>query len=193
MAVEAGADALGMIFADSPRRISMERAREIAAAVPALFPLVAVFVDPYRASVEAALGLGAVPQFCGDESPEDCERAAPGAYIKVFHMDPKVGNASEIAERTTSYPRATPLFDTRVPGRRGGTGLSFDWELVRDIAQQRPAIVSGGLTPENVGACVRAIRPYAVDVRSGVEVEGSKDYERMRAFVAAVREASAES
>jgi phosphoribosylanthranilate isomerase len=193
MAVEAGADALGMIFADSPRRISLERAREVAAAVPALVSLVAVFVDPDRASVEEALELGCLPQFCGDEPAEMCEQSTPGAYIKVFHLDPLGGKPSGIAELAAAYRRATLLFDTRIAGLRGGTGRSFDWEFVREIAQQRPVIVSGGLTPENVGACVRGVGPYAVDVRSGVEVDGSKDFGRMRAFVAAVREASAES
>jgi len=181
-----------MIFAASPRRISIERAREIAAVVPAFISLVAVFVDPARALVDEAREMGCIPQFSGDESPEFCEGATEGAYIKVFHLDP-LGTGPGDVERAARYPRATPLFDTRVQGLHGGTGVSFDWERVRGIARARPVIVSGGLTPENVGACVRSVHPHAVDVRSGVESGGKKDFERMSAFVQAVREASAES
>lgn len=182
-----------MIFAESPRRISIERAHEIAAVLPAFISLVAVFVDPPLALVDEALKMGCIPQFCGDESPESCEQATEGTYIKVFHLTPQGAGSSDIEDAVARYPHATPLFDSRVDGRHGGTGVTFDWERVRGLALQRPVIVSGGLTPENVGACVRSLQPHAVDVRSGVETNGRKDFERMRAFVQAVREASAES
>jgi phosphoribosylanthranilate isomerase len=182
-----------MIFAASPRRISIERAHEIAAVVPAFISLVAVFVHPALALVDEALKMGCIPQFSGDESPDSCEHATEGAYIKVFHLDPQGTGSGDLAQAVARYPHATPLFDTRVPGLHGGTGVSFDWERVRGIAQERPVIVSGGLTPENVGACVRSLHPHAVDVRSGVESGGRKDFGRMSAFVQAVREASAES
>jgi phosphoribosylanthranilate isomerase len=81
------------------------------------------------------------------------------------------------------------MFDSTVRGKLGGTGIAFDWERIVTIARARRVIVSGGLTPENVAACVRTVRPYAVDVRSGVESGGRKDISKMRAFVRAVREA----
>jgi phosphoribosylanthranilate isomerase len=194
MAVDAGADAVGVILAPSPRRVSFERAREIVQAVPAFVSRIGVFVDPPADEVEQAVRAGFLPQFCGDESPEFCERHGGGSYIRVFHVDPQAAQEPEVIERFAErHPRATLLFDTRAPGARGGTGTTFAWEAVRAIAARRRVIVSGGLTPENVGACVRSVRPYAVDVRSGVERGGVKDPERVSAFVRAVREADAES
>ena len=193
LAIDAGADAIGVILADSPRRVSLERAREIARGIPAFVCTVAVFVDPTFAQVDEAVRIGCVPQFCGGESPEECERAAPGSYIKVCRVDVKNADAAAIAAYAERYPRATLLFDSHVAGKHGGTGIAFAWESVRAIAALRRVIVSGGLTPENVGECVRCVRPYAVDVRSGVETNGQKDPERIAAFVRAVREADAQA
>jgi phosphoribosylanthranilate isomerase len=190
LAVDAGADALGMIFAESPRRISMERAGAIVHAVPLFMTLVAVFVDASPTCVQDAVRIGCVPQFCGDESPELCERAPLRPYIKVCHVSEQ-DTPAVIAEYTDRYEHAILLFDSRVAGLHGGTGKSFDWDIIRSIAARRRVMVSGGLTPENVGDCVRRVRPYAVDVRSGVETHGEKDPERMTAFVQAVREADA--
>jgi phosphoribosylanthranilate isomerase len=81
------------------------------------------------------------------------------------------------------------MFDSSVAGSFGGTGRAFDWSLVAALARERPLVMSGGLTPANVGACIRAVRPYAVDVRSGIETDGRKDPDKMRDFVRAVREA----
>jgi phosphoribosylanthranilate isomerase len=81
------------------------------------------------------------------------------------------------------------MFDSRIDGRYGGTGVSFVWQLVEAIAARRAIVISGGLTPANVAACVRAVRPHAVDVRSGIETAGRKDPAKMAAFVRAVREA----
>jgi phosphoribosylanthranilate isomerase len=190
--VDAGADALGMIFADSPRRIPIERAREIARIVPAFVSLVAVFVDPEPALVEEAVRIGCVPQFCGDESAAFCEDAAPAAYLKAFPVDERE-TTEGISNYAARYARATLLFDAYVVGMRGGTGKTFDWEIVRLLAARRRVVVSGGLTPDNVGDCVRRVRPYAVDVRSGVETHGKKDPERIAAFVRAVRESDAQT
>lgn len=195
LVVEAGADALGLIFAPSPRRVSFEQAREILADVPTFVARVAVFVDPSSYEVEAALRLGCVPQFCGEEQPEFCDGVTPGPYLKVFHVDTGgEANASVAVERfAVRYPRAGLLFDARVDGRRGGTGTTFDWGVVREIALRRKIVVSAGLRPENVGGCIRQVRPYAVDVRSGVETNAHKDPARIAAFVRAVREADAET
>lgn len=195
LAIAAGADAIGMILAASPRRVSIEELGRIVRVVPPFVTPVAVIADPLLEDLEtivSAIQLGCVPQFSGAEPPEMCERIVSAAYLKAFHVGP--GDSAEDLEREIArYPRALPLFDTRVEGRRGGTGTTFDWDAAAPIAARRRAVMSGGLTPENVGECVRRVRPYAVDVRSGVEREGKKDAARIAAFVRAVREADAES
>lgn len=193
LAVDAGVDALGMILAESPRRVSIERVREIVRAIPAFVSPVAVFADPSFAQVEEALRIGCVPQFCGEEPPEICERAAAGAYIKVCRVDTNNADSALVARCAAAYPRATLLFDSHVGRLRGGTGVTFDWEVLRTLCARRRVIVSGGLTPENVRECVRRLRPYAVDVRSGVETNGHKDPKRIAAFIGAVREADAQA
>ncbi|MGD0475069.1 MAG: phosphoribosylanthranilate isomerase [Candidatus Velthaea sp.] len=192
-AVGLGVDAIGVIFAPvSPRCVSAPAALEIARAVPALTALVGVFVRPAAAHVREALAAGYLPQFHGDEAASDCEAMTAGPYIKVFHLSPEHGarlDAAEFERQAGRYERATWMFDTTVDGKAGGTGRTFDWELARDIARRHRVIVSGGLTPENVGECVRRLRPYGVDVRSGIETGGVKDVAKMRAFVRAVKEA----
>ncbi len=190
-AVECGADAIGVIFAPaSPRYVSAETAGEIARAVPPFIALVGVFVDPAPETVREAAGAGYVPQYSGDEPAGLCEAAAPGPYVKAFHAD--AGGAVDAARFTAvadGYARATWLFDTAADGKHGGTGRTFDWSSAREIARARPIVIGGGLTPGNVGDCVRRVRPFAVDVRSGIETSGVKDDDKMRAFVRAVKEA----
>ncbi len=195
LAVDAGADAVGVILAEgSPRRVGLERLHRIAEAVPALVGLVAVFVDPPSSLVDEALKLGAIPQFHGDEPADACEAFAAGPYLKAFHVRAEPApTAEEFARFARPFAHATWLFDTaRAGGRSGGTGRSFDWPLARRLAGPRPIVISGGLTPENVGDCVRAVRPFAVDVAGGVETDGTKDPRKLRAFVRAVRAADAE-
>ena len=190
LAVDAGADAVGVILAErSERRVAIERFRDIAQSVPALTTLVAVFVDPPASLVDEALYAGAVPQFHGDEPAEACEAVAGGPYLKAFHVDEQQAyDPDDFARYARAFAHATWMFDTAAHGgRSGGTGRTFAWEIARRLAGERRFVVSGGLTPENVGACVRAVRPYAVDVRSGVETNGMKDPEKVRAFVRAVR------
>jgi phosphoribosylanthranilate isomerase len=192
-AASCGVDAIGVIFApDSPRQVPLETARAIARRAPALLSLVGVFVDPAAALVQAAVEAGFMPQFHGDEPAPVCEKLSGGRYIKVFHVaaggEPAV-DAAAFGRMADAYSRATWMFDTSVEGKRGGTGRSFDWERARDVARGRQIIISGGLTPDNVGACIRRARPYGVDVRSGIETGGVKDLARMRAFVRAVKEA----
>jgi phosphoribosylanthranilate isomerase len=185
LAVAAGADAVGVILAPSARRVPLERVAEIAAAIPPFVSRIGVLAN--QGSEEASLlrRLGFTLQFSGDESPAECEVLSGGdPFIKVFHVESD-GRPFEL-ERCAAYARATWMFDTRVPGRAGGSGVAFDWPAVERASRLRPAIVSGGLTPENVAACVRALRPYAVDVRSGIESDDRKDVNKMAAFVAAV-------
>ena len=195
VAVDAGVDAVGVLLAeDSPRRVGIDRLHEIAASIPAFVTLVAVFVDPSASLVDEALKVGAIPQFHGNESAESCEAFAAGPYLKAYHIHPdEQVSAGEFERFARDYAHATWLFDTaRANGRSGGTGMTFPWEIAQLLGDGRRFVVSGGLHSENVGACVRALRPYAVDVRSGVETDGVKDPRKVRAFVRAVRDADAE-
>ena len=193
-AVQAGADAVGVILAGrSERRVPLSRLAEIALHVPAMVTLVAVFVEPPSSLVDEALKVGAIPQFHGDEPADACESFAAGPYLKAYHV--RSGDDTTPAAfdaYAAPYEHATWLFDTAAgAGLSGGTGRTFDWSIVPRLRGDRNVVVSGGLTPVNVGDCVRVARPYAVDVRSGVETNGMKDPAKVRAFVAAVRDADA--
>ncbi len=195
LAIAAGADAIGVILADSPRRVTLDELERIVRVVPPFVTPVVVVADPLLEDLEtivAAMQLGCVPQFSGAEPAEMCERITPSVYLKAFHVGPD-DTAQALEEAIARYSHALPTFDTRVEGLRGGTGMTFDWAAVLPIAARKRVVVSGGLTPENVGECVRRVRPYAVDVRSGVERDGKKDAARIASFVQAVREADAES
>ena len=196
LAVDAGADAVGVILAErSERAVSVERFREIAESVPALVTLVAVFVDPPSSLVDEALKAGAIPQFHGNEPAESCEAFAAGPYLKAYHVRADAPAARGKFEGfARPFEHATWLFDTAdATGASGGTGRTFAWEIARELAGARRFVVSGGLTPDNVGDCVRTVHPYAVDVRSGVETNGAKDPDKVRAFVRAVRAADEEA
>jgi phosphoribosylanthranilate isomerase len=187
LAREAGADAFGMIFAPSPRRIAFEAAQEISRRAPAGIAPVAVFVNPQAADVEAVLDLfpNALLQFSGDETPEFVGRYGERA-IKAIHIDDR---SVRIEERCDCYPLALLLFDARQDGMAGGTGLTFEWSQAAPIAAKRRVVVAGGLQPENVAECLERVRPFGVDVRTGIETDGRKDPAKMQAFVRAVREA----
>jgi phosphoribosylanthranilate isomerase len=188
-AVEAGADAVGVIFAASPRQVTLAQAREIVREVPPFVSVLGVMVDPDPEFVADVLALGCVPQFSGDESPEFCAAVARGRYVKALHFERYLVHTAADAEAAADrYPDADLMFDSRGAGLYGGTGTTFSWPLVEDVARGRRVIMSGGLTPHNVATCVRSVRPFAVDVRSGVETHGAKDREKIRAFVRAVRE-----
>lgn len=192
LAVETGADAIGLIFAPSPRRVAQSEARYIAEKLPPFITPVGVFVNPTRDDIGRARDIfpDLVVQLSGEESPSFVT-SVDGKVIKTIHIDPQATDASAIERAANEFPRAIVLFDTKDPQRAGGTGATFPWKIVASIARDRQIIVAGGLTPENVGACVRAVHPYGVDVRSGVESESRKDREKMRAFVQAVKEADA--
>ena len=192
LAVACGVDAVGVIFAPaSPRRASWETAREIARAVPAFVSLVAVFVEPSADDVAQTRNAGYVAQFSGNETADQCEAWGTPRYIKVEHVPAGQSASAErsaFAAKAERYRHATWMFDTTIDGKFGGTGRTFDWSSARERAGERAIIISGGLTPENVADCIRAVRPYGVDVRSGIETNGVKDRNKMRAFVRAVRD-----
>lgn len=187
-AVAAGADAIGLVFyAPSLRAVGLERAREILRALPPFVTTVGLFVDATRGEVEALLE--ALPldllQFHGDETPADCEGFGR-PYMKALRVRPGL----DLHAQAQRYAGAQALLlDTFVPGVPGGTGESFDWDLVpHDLA--KPVVLAGGLTPENVGEAIRRVRPFAVDVSGGVEqARGVKDAAMIEAFIRAVRHA----
>ncbi len=189
-AANAGADAIGLVFyAKSARAVSTVEARAIAMAVPAFVTVVGLFVNHDEAAVREVLArvpLGML-QFHGDETPEFCSRFGL-PWIRAVRVEPGV-DLVECASRF-SHSRAL-LLDASVPGQFGGTGAVFDWSLIPP-SLGRPVVLSGGLDPENVGKAIRAVRPWAVDVSSGVEVErGVKDVARMVQFVRSVKDADA--
>jgi phosphoribosylanthranilate isomerase len=187
-------DAIGFIFAPSERQISISRA---AAIVPRLAPfgaLFGVFVDPDPTEVRQAQA--AIPgmhvQFSGNESAEFCESLAVLTYFKALHLGGPRDDAAVIAQ-AAEYVRGIPIFDSWHPEKRGGTGVTLAWSRLEQAARPAFFAVSGGLTAENVGQCVRLLKPNVVDVRSGVETDGRKDEQKLRAFVRAVREADAQA
>lgn len=191
-AVEAGADAIGLIFAPSPRQVSAAQAADAAAAAPVHVTVVGVFVDASEAELEQAFSLlpSMVPQFSGSESPGLCRHLGV-PYLKVIpvaNRGPRAGD--RLQADLERFPEALPVFET-ASAQRGGSGRAFDWSRVRALTALRPSVISGGLSPANVGDCVRLVRPYAVDVRSGVESGASKDPAKLRAFIQAVRSADA--
>ena len=187
-AVEAGADAIGLVFyGKSPRAVSIEQAAVILQALPPLVTSVGLFVDMPRDELQQLLQRLPLDllQFHGDESPADCEgHGRP--YIKALRVRP----GEDVAAAMAPYAGARGiLLDTFVEGVPGGTGASFDWSLVPENAA-KPVILAGGLDADNVATAIRQVRPYAVDVSGGVEAsKGIKDVGKIRAFVRAVRDA----
>ena len=194
LAVAAGVDAVGVIVAESPRRVSPDALRELALAIPPFVTRVGVVANGTEEETTRLRALGFVLQFSGSEAPEACAKAAGGLpYVKVFHIRSDVAYEPDDFAELEAYERSLWMFDSKADERQGGSGVPFMWQAVEPIARERPIVVAGGLTPENVGDCVRLLRPYAVDVRSGIETDGEKDAGKMRAFVRAVRKADAEA
>lgn len=184
-AVEIGADAVGFVFwSRSPRSITPETAREIARVLPPLVWRVGVFVDAPAAEIRAVVeevGLDLV-QLHGDESPE-AARELGGRIVKALGR--RDADLLSAAERWSED--VLLLVDAVDVARRGGTGELADWATARELARRRPIVLAGGLVADNVADAVRTVRPYAVDVASGVESSpGVKDRRRMQAFMDAV-------
>jgi phosphoribosylanthranilate isomerase len=201
-AAGAGADAVGMILhAPKARRlISLDAAAAIIKSLPPYVDPVGVFVDagPFAADAVSWLGLSTA-QFHGDESPADVDAAAPARVLKAVKMHART-IAATLANWRSSRPRNLAGLLLEAPTlEAGGTGVANDFGLIKRLQDEDalaalpPIIVSGGLTPGNVGDVVRLLRPYAVDVSSGIEgsVYGRKDVKKMQDFVAAVRDADA--
>lgn len=185
-AAQYGADAIGLVFyPPSPRHVSTAQAAAIAAALPPFVTTVGLFVNPDAADVRAALGALRLDllQFHGDETPAFC--ASFGVpYLKAVRVKPGV----DLIQYAIRFRGAKGLLlDAFVEGKAGGTGESFDWKLIPGDLPL-PVILSGGLDPANVKAAIERVRPWAVDVSSGVEAsKGIKDAARIAAFMREIR------
>jgi phosphoribosylanthranilate isomerase len=187
VATDAGADAVGLIFAESPRRIDVEQARKIAAALPDGILKVGVFVDAepeevLRTAREVGLDYA---QLHGDEDPETVAKIRKGGLGVIKAL--RVRNAQALAA-VESYEADLFLLDAWSAKLRGGTGERFDWELAKALKWRDNILVSGGLTPENVREAIEFFEPYGVDASSSLEERpGKKDDERVRRFVGAAK------
>ena len=195
-AIAAGADALGMVFyAKSKRAVSLAQARAVRDAAPAFINVVALFVNPDEAYVREVIEAVSpdILQFHGTESPQSCEQYGV-SYMKAFHIGaPGLETRDDVLMQCRRYPGARGwLFDSYSAGF-GGSGQGFDVSLLGGILNApdaRPMVLAGGLNAENVGEKMRLLRPFAVDVSSGIEdAPGVKSEEKMLAFAQAVRAA----
>ena len=197
-AVDLGADAIGLVFyPPSPRALSIAQAVEMTRVVPPFVSIVGLFVNPtpeWFGEVTCNVPLTML-QFHGDETPEQCEKLAGVAglpWLRALRIAADTQPA-DLVKSALNYSAASGLlFDTHVEGYGGG-GKVFDWSLIPQELARR-AVLSGGLNTQNVSDAIHRVRPYAVDVSSGIETPGAKgvkDHARMAAFVRAVRAADA--
>jgi phosphoribosylanthranilate isomerase len=184
--VNSGADAFGLVFYEkSPRHVGLQQAAQILRAVPPFITVVGLFVNPAAEYVREVLEKVSldVLQFHGEETPEFCAQFGK-PYLKAVRV--KVG--VDLIQYAARYAGAQGLLlDAYIEGTHGGTGESFDWELIpQDLPL--PVILSGGLNAGNVAAAVKQVKPYAVDVSSGVEAaKGIKDVAKIAAFIKEVK------
>jgi phosphoribosylanthranilate isomerase len=185
LAARLGADALGFNFWPGSRRfLEPAAARALVRALPPLVTAVGVFVNPTRDEVLRAVEASGVTvvQLHGDEPPALCA-SLPLPVVKAIRVSGKSSLAA-----LASYEVQGFLLDAPAPGF-GGSGTTFDWTLAAEVAAALPVLLAGGLTPENVGEAVRVVRPFGVDVASGVEASpGVKDPEKLRRFILAAKE-----
>ena len=183
-----GVDAIGLVLTPRSKRcLAPARAREIRVALPPFVSVVTLFNDDDPAFVAAAIATVApdLVQFHGSEKPADCVRYGR-PYLKSIAMG---GDGADLEAVVAAHPQAAGfLLDSHAAGGQGGSGTTFDWAKIPKEFP-RPLVLAGGLTPENVAAAIRLVHPFAVDLASGIEsAPGIKDLDKMRRFVAAVRE-----
>jgi phosphoribosylanthranilate isomerase len=203
LAAEAGADAVGFVFAPSPRRVTREQVAAIAPHLPARIERIGVFVDASFTQVEATVrecrltGVQLHSKAGPDIPSQLRQRFGPKLRtLRVVHFGPTA--AQRVAEIDTDSSVNGILIDSRTAAAAGGTGVAYDWSAARalffrrSLSRQRPRIAAGGLTPANVAEAIATLQPWGVDVASGVESEpGRKDAAKVRAFVANARAANA--
>jgi phosphoribosylanthranilate isomerase len=184
-AVDAGADAIGLVFYEkSPRFVTNTQAAEISQITPPFVTRVALFKDAEKLFIQSVLQQVEIDliQFHGSETVDFCEQFKL-PYIKALGMKDPACDADYLNRSVTTYATAKALLlDGHAPGEAGGTGDTFDWSSVSGIA--KPVILAGGLTADNVAQAIEIVRPFAVDVSSGVESSpGIKDKEKISAFM----------
>lgn len=189
---ESGANLMGLMFAPSKRRVTVDEAEEILLEHHRQIRVVGVFVNesPQRMNEIADRLQLDVLQLSGDE-PAEIQHQVNRPVIRALRLP--VGSAPSEARRAAeryldcSSPAEALLIDAHVPGRYGGTGIETDWDIARRLADEYPVILAGGLRPESVGEALRIVCPMGVDVSSGVETDGQKDAMKIRQFVSEVR------
>ncbi len=189
-AVAAGVDSIGLVFyARSARNLELQQAAALAREIPAFVSLTALFLNPDSSLVEAVIRAvkPEILQFHGQEDADFCSSFGR-RYLKAVAMG---GSADELARTCEQHPDACGyLLDSHAPGDMGGSGEPFDWSKIRQSSL--PLILAGGLNPDNVGQAIDQVRPWAVDVSSGVEqAPGLKSADKIHSFLAAVRAADA--
>jgi phosphoribosylanthranilate isomerase len=179
-AVEAGATAIGLVFAESPRRVALEVARHIVSQLPPFFPVVGVFRDPSADDVRRTLAACSLThlQFHGREDPE---------FVRSFGFPAlkaiPISSPADL-DLARAFLRAAPGVLLMADAREPGSGRTCDWGVARALAAETPLVLAGGLTPDNVRDAIAQVAPAAVDVSSGVEsAPGVKDHEKIAAFV----------
>ncbi len=196
-AVKAGADFIGLVFAPSKRQVSPAKACEIASAVKKssdATKVVGVFVNAPSSQVNELADFCALDwvQLSGDESWEYC-REVVRPVIKAIRIDQQSPEKlyAELSAGSKLLPAQgfVTLLDSRVEGKYGGTGESFDWNLAQRVTKRFPVIIAGGLDSKNVARLIERVAPWGVDVSSGVETGGVKDIAKIKAFIEAVRKA----
>jgi phosphoribosylanthranilate isomerase len=188
-AVNAGADAIGLVFyAQSPRAVSIEQAREIVSLIPPFVSVVGLFVNATIDEINSILSQVRLDilQYHGDETPDDCMQINL-PYYKAIRVKPD----TNLIQCALDFNSAKALLlDTYTELAFGGTGQTFNWKLIPEELS-KPIILAGGLTADNVGQAIKQVKPYAVDVSGGVEIsKGIKDAEKISAFMQGVRNAS---
>jgi phosphoribosylanthranilate isomerase len=181
-AAKLGADAIGLVFyPQSPRNICIKEAQQIVQALPAFTTVVALFVDEQESRIREVLANVAIDciQFHGHETPQQC-RIYAKPYIKALQVHPNM----DIEQISQQYHDAAGLLlDAYHPDTKGGTGHSFDWDLIPEQCDL-PIILAGGISVKNAKRAIKIVRPYALDVSSGVETrKGVKDVAKMAAFI----------
>jgi phosphoribosylanthranilate isomerase len=199
-AAEAGADFIGVVFATSPRQITPAEAEKITSSLKknkTNVKCVGVFVNERMTTVRKiadACRLDWV-QLSGDESWEYCaELARPIIRAVRFGRNDRaetIGRQLNEGKKIMGKNKYILLLDTAAPDKYGGTGMTFDWNLAKPIVKQLQVIIAGGLNPGNVGRAVKILKPWGVDVSTGVETKGAKDMKKVIKFIEAVREADA--
>ncbi len=188
-AVDAGADAIGLVFyAQSPRCVSVEQAQKIVAVIPPFVSVVGLFVNASKFEIETVLSKVQLDilQYHGDESPDECEQINLPYYKAI-----RVKVDTNLLQYEAEFNSAKGLLlDAHSESAFGGTGLTFDWDLIpKELT--KPVILAGGLTAQNVGQAILKVRPYAVDVSGGVEsAKGIKDAAKIVAFMRGVSDAN---